>query len=72
MALIFKFKHSEFWSANTQLPVKVSIQSCLSVILSLSQLLKPGYESIGIKKIVYTFAVHPISIHRLAMLIYYG
>ena len=36
--------HSDFWSANTQLPVMVSIQSCLSVILSLCQLLKPDYE----------------------------
>ena len=37
-------KHSDFWSANTQLLVTVSIQSCLSVILSLYQLLKPDYE----------------------------
>ena len=38
------FSTSDFWSANTQLPFMVPIQSCLSVLLSRRQLLKPDYE----------------------------
>ena len=40
----WRVSHSDCWSANTQLPVMVSIQSYLSMFLSLCQLLKPDYE----------------------------